>query len=50
MWSVGCIFYELLTGKALFPGEDEASQYDKIFSIMGRPLEDNMPGCTQLQQ
>lgn len=25
MWSVGCIFAELLQGKPIFPGKDEVS-------------------------
>ena len=48
MWSVGCIFAELLTGKPLFPGKDEMDQMDKISRILGSPTEDNMPGCSAL--
>ncbi|PSC69315.1 cyclin-dependent kinase C-2-like isoform A [Micractinium conductrix] len=46
MWSAGCIMYELLTGKPLFPGKDEGDQLDKILSVVGAPTEATMPGCT----
>ena len=36
MWSVGCIFAELLTTKPLFPGSGELDELDKIFKV-GRP-------------
>jgi len=29
MWSVGCIFAELLHGKPIFPGKDEVRQKGK---------------------
>lgn len=47
MWSAGCIMFELLTGKPLFPGRDEPDQMEKIFNTMGRPTEATMPGCTK---
>uniref|UniRef100_A0A7S0X0Z2 Protein kinase domain-containing protein n=1 Tax=Chlamydomonas leiostraca TaxID=1034604 RepID=A0A7S0X0Z2_9CHLO len=37
MWSVGAIFAELLVGKPIFPGKDEADQLDKIFQVCGTP-------------
>ncbi|GAC99532.1 hypothetical protein PHSY_007134 [Pseudozyma hubeiensis SY62] len=41
MWSIGCIFAELLltstAGAGLFQGKDEADQLRKIESILGRP-------------
>ncbi|KAL4442464.1 hypothetical protein ABPG77_005048 [Micractinium sp. CCAP 211/92] len=46
MWSAGCIMFELLTGKPLFPGKDESDQMDKIFAIVGAPTEATMPGCS----
>jgi serine/threonine protein kinase len=49
MWSAGCIMVEMLTGRALFPGTDEANQVDLICKVLGRPTEDNMPGCTKLE-
>ncbi|GIL76650.1 hypothetical protein Vretimale_8840 [Volvox reticuliferus] len=48
MWSVGCIFAELLTGKPLFPGKDDMDQMDRIFQIMGAPTEQTWPGITAL--
>lgn len=30
MWSVGCIFYELLTREPMLPGKTEIEQIDKV--------------------
>ena len=35
MWSVGCIFAEMLRGKAIFPGKDFKHQVELIFKVMG---------------
>lgn len=48
MWSVGCIFGELLTSKPLLPGEGEADQLTRIFRLVGSPTEDRWPGVSQL--
>lgn len=48
MWSVGCIFAELLEGRALFPGCSEIEQLFKIFSKVGLPTPDSWPEFTQL--
>lgn len=37
MWSLGCILAELLTGYALFPGEDENDQLATIIELLGMP-------------
>lgn len=37
MWSLGCILAELLTGYALFPGEDECDQLACIIELLGMP-------------
>ena len=37
MWSVGCIFAEMITGRPLFPGTSEKDQLIKIFEILGTP-------------
>ena len=33
MWSIGCIFAEMVSGKPLFPGNSESDQLKKIFKI-----------------
>ena len=48
MWSVGCIFAELLVGKPIFPGKDEMDQLDRIQSVMGCPTEQTLPGMSRL--
>lgn len=37
MWSVGCIFAEFLSMTALFPGQSETDQLNKIFKV--RPFD-----------
>ena len=39
IWSTGCIFAEMLTGKVLFRGKDYMNQLDKIFEIVGTPSD-----------
>ncbi|WVF66625.1 hypothetical protein IAT40_001365 [Kwoniella sp. CBS 6097] len=48
MWSVGCIFAELMQGEALFPGRGEIDQINKIFSLLGRPNDELWPGYSDL--
>ncbi|XP_048345238.1 cyclin-dependent kinase 11B-like [Sphaerodactylus townsendi] len=48
MWSVGCIFGELLTQKPLFPGESEIDQINKVFKDLGTPSEKIWPGYNEL--
>jgi renal tumor antigen len=37
VWAVGCILYELITGRPLFPGGDELTQIDLIHKLLGTP-------------
>jgi cell division cycle 2-like protein len=48
MWSVGCIFGELMLMKALFPGKNEKDQLDKIFKDLGTPTDKIWPGFKEL--
>ncbi|KAM9785696.1 cyclin-dependent kinase 11B [Neosynchiropus ocellatus] len=48
MWSVGCVFGELLTQKPLFPGKSEIDQINKIFKDLGSPSEKIWPGYNEL--
>lgn len=49
MWSIGCVFCELLSGVIIFKeSQDEKAQLNKIFSICGTPDEKEWPGVTDL--
>ncbi|KAK7204400.1 kinase-like domain-containing protein [Myxozyma melibiosi] len=48
MWSVGCIFVELLTGKPLFDGKSEINQIKRIFDFLGYPDNNSWPGYSRL--
>lgn len=48
IWSIGCIFAEMLKGRALFPGDSEIDQLFRIFRTMGTPDEISWPGVSQL--
>lgn len=48
MWSVACIFAELVTKTALFPGDSELQQLLHIFRLLGTPNEDVWPGVSKL--
>ena len=37
IWSVGCIFAEMITSKPLFAGDSEIDQIFKIFYVLGTP-------------
>lgn len=49
MWGVGCIFVEMMTGTAIFPGvRDTFDQLDKIFKVLGTPTEETWPTVSRL--
>ncbi|KAM6403480.1 LOW QUALITY PROTEIN: cyclin-dependent kinase 3-like [Rhynochetos jubatus] len=48
MWSIGCIFAEMVMRKVLFPGDSEIGQLFCIFRTLGTPTEVTWPGVTQL--
>jgi len=37
VWSAGCVYYEILTLRPLFPGSNELDQIAKIHDVMGTP-------------
>ncbi|KAH8926661.1 Pkinase-domain-containing protein [Atractiella rhizophila] len=49
MWSVGCIFGELIGKQPMFPGDSEIDEIFKIFRLLGTPHEDVWPGVTTLE-
>ncbi|XP_022240679.1 cyclin-dependent kinase 11B-like [Limulus polyphemus] len=48
LWSVGCIFGELLTMKPLFPGKSDIDELNKIFKDLGTPSDKIWPGYSEL--
>ncbi|XP_053698450.1 cyclin-dependent kinase 2 [Sabethes cyaneus] len=48
IWSLGCIFAEMILKRPLFPGDSEIDQLYRIFRTMGTPNESNWPGVSQL--
>ena len=40
IWAVGCMLYELLTTKPLFPGKHEIDQISRIHNVVGTPSRD----------
>lgn len=48
IWSIGCIFAELVLGKPIFTGDSEIDQIFKIFAVLGTPDESTYPGIGAL--
>lgn len=48
IWSIGCIFFELVTGKVLFRGDSEIDQLFRIFRVLGTPTEETWPDVAEL--
>lgn len=50
IWSVGCIFAEMVNGTPLFTGTLEQTQLDTIFRQLGTPDESTFPGVSDLPE
>jgi len=48
IWSVGCIFAELMLRIPYMPGESDMDQLKTIFRALGTPTEEDWPGHTKL--
>lgn len=48
IWSIGCIFAEMVNGSPLFTGTSEETQLDTIFRLLGTPSEASFPGISEL--
>lgn len=47
IWSVGCIFAEMVMQKPLFPGDSEIDELFRVFRVLGTPNESIWTGVTQ---
>mmetsp|Transcript_29651 Transcript_29651/g.71239 ORF Transcript_29651/g.71239 Transcript_29651/m.71239 type:complete len:299 (-) Transcript_29651:161-1057(-) len=50
IWSVGCIFAEMLNGRPLFPGTCDQDQLLKIFKALGTPSAESWPTVVELPE
>ncbi|CAO2658245.1 Nn.00g059680.m01.CDS01 [Neocucurbitaria sp. VM-36] len=48
MWSIGCIFGELLAKEPLLPGKNEVDELSLIFSLCGLPSDQTWPAFYRL--
>lgn len=48
IWSVGCIFAEMINHLPLFPGDSEIDELFRIFRALGTPDESSWLGVSQL--
>ncbi|XP_034977739.2 cyclin-dependent kinase 18 isoform X1 [Zootoca vivipara] len=50
MWGVGCIHYEMVTGRPMFPGSTVKEELHLIFRTLGTPTEESWPGITSNEE
>lgn len=48
LWSVGCIFGEMINKSPIFPGENDIDQLGIVIRALGTPNEKIWPGVSQL--
>lgn len=48
LWSVGCIFGEMMTRRPLFPADTEIDALFRMFRLLGTPNQQSWPGIAQL--
>ncbi|CAN7993034.1 unnamed protein product [Ixodes hexagonus] len=48
IWSIACIFVEMVNRKPLFHGDSEIDQLFRIFRTLGTPTEETWPGVAKL--
>ncbi|CAD7928419.1 unnamed protein product [Amoebophrya sp. A120] len=50
LWSCGCIFAEMISGKPLFPGNTDTDQLQRIFRVLGTPSPMTWPNVADLPE
>ncbi|XP_043821595.1 cyclin-dependent kinase 17 isoform X1 [Dromiciops gliroides] len=46
MWGVGCIFFEMASGRPLFPGSTVEDELHLIFRLLGTPSQETWPSVS----
>ncbi|XP_022235542.1 cyclin-dependent kinase 17-like [Limulus polyphemus] len=50
LWGMGCIFFEMASGRPLFPGSTVEDELHLIFRTLGTPTEKTWPGLTDNEE
>jgi len=50
IWSAGCIFAEMVTGRPLFPGANVQDELLRIFKVLGTPNTTDWPEVAELPE
>jgi cyclin-dependent kinase len=50
VWSCGCIFAEMASGRPIFPGSSVRDELLQIFKVLGTPVPEQWPGLSQLPE
>mmetsp|Transcript_26425 Transcript_26425/g.57942 ORF Transcript_26425/g.57942 Transcript_26425/m.57942 type:complete len:309 (+) Transcript_26425:293-1219(+) len=50
IWSIGCIFAEMVNGRPLVAGTSESDQLDRIFRLLGTPTPQMYPDIVNLPE
>ncbi|NWS44540.1 CDK17 kinase, partial [Probosciger aterrimus] len=50
MWGVGCIFFEMASGRPLFPGSTVEDELHLIFRLLGTPCQETWPGISSTDE
>ena len=48
VWSIGCIFAEMVSCRPIFPGDSEIDELFRIFRVLGTPDDNSWPGIHKL--